>query len=159
MTACTAHTLALSRALLRVGSMPWLAGPIVPSTNLDESLARCKESSRAWPCLLHDAMEFLVRHVAAPHPNHLRRRAMLSEQLREVIIFCDDHNQAVCTPGLRENDRIAGAQQTQFLDVDRVKAVFRSQPSCQSRRQLGINPDLSCRGNRVTFAHSAAILV
>ena len=70
-----------------------------------------------------------------------------------------DHNQAVCTPGPRENYRIAGAQQTQFLDVYCVKAVFRSKPSCQIRRQLGINPDLSWRCDLVTFAHFAAILV
>src|SRR6266498_6075956 len=102
--------------------MPLLAGSIVPSTNLDKGLARCKEFSRAGRCLMHDAMEFLVRYVAAPHPNNLRRRAMLSEQLRKVIIFRYDHNQAICTPRPRENYRIACMEKTQFFDVYRVKA-------------------------------------
>ena len=76
---------------------------IVASTNLDESLTRGKESGDARPSLMHGAMEFLVRYVAAPHPNHLRWRAMLPEQFREIIVFRYDHNQAACTPGWREN--------------------------------------------------------
>ena len=80
-----------------------LAGPIVPSTNLDESLTRGKESSYAWPSLMHGAMELLVRSVAAPHPNHLRWRAMLPEQFREIIVLRYDHNRAVGTPASRED--------------------------------------------------------
>jgi hypothetical protein len=79
---------------------------------------------------------------------------LLSEQLRKVIILRYDHNQAVCTPGPSENYRISGADQPQFLDVYRIKAVLRSKPSSQSRWQLGINPDLSRRCNVVTFVHA-----
>ena len=132
---------------------------IVASTNLYESLTCGKESGDAWPGLMYGAMEPLVRDVAAAYPNHLRRRAMLPEQFREIIVFRYDHNQAACTPGSPENYWIAGAQQAQFLDVYRVNALFRSKPSCQSWRQLGINPDLSWRCDLVTLAHFAAILV
>ena len=82
---------------------------------------------------------------------------MLPEQFREIIVLRYDHNRAVGTPGSREDYWIAGAQQTQFLDVYRVNAVFRPKPSCQSCRQLSINPDLSWRCDGVTFAHFAAI--
>ena len=76
-----------------------------------------------------------------------------------TIIFRHDHNQAVRTPRLREDYRIPGADQTKLLNVYRVKSVFRPKPSCQSRRQLGINPDLSCRFNIVTFTHFLPMLV
>jgi hypothetical protein len=71
-----------------------LLGIVVAATDFDEGLTCLEESGRARPRLENQPSEFVVRDIAAPYPNELRRRSRIvrvARHARDDRRLCGEH--------------------------------------------------------------------
>ncbi len=69
---------------------------------------------------------------------------MLSEQFGEVIVLRYDDDRTD-RPSRCEDFGIAGTMQPEFLDMHRIRVMFRPDPLRQCGRKLSVNPERACR--------------